>query len=205
MKTIHYYFDFLSPFSYFSWKKVQELKRDYNIVYKPIVLGKVLNHWEIKGPGLVPPKRDYLFKFCLRYAKLNSIDFQSPLKVPFNSLYCLRLALESKNQEKIIESLWRYIWVLRGDPEDPDQITSFLQKEGLPSDLIEKSFEREKKVLLKNNTKEAIEEGIFGVPSFRIEKEVFWGLDAIGHLKLFLNKEYPLKSQEFTVFNNSLL
>src|SRR4051812_35620264 len=94
MKRLNFYFDFLSPFSYFAWTKIASNK-ELIIDYKPVALGPLLNHWSIKGPGEIEPKREFLLKQCLRFAAKNNIDFTTPKTHPFNSLYALRLALKS--------------------------------------------------------------------------------------------------------------
>ena len=112
MKELNFYFDFLSPFSYFAWINLQRYP-ELTIHYKPVALGPLLNHWGIKGPGEVEPKREFLLKQCLRYAASNKIEFTTPKTHPFNSLYALRLALKSSAgelQSEVIKTLWQAGW-----------------------------------------------------------------------------------------------
>lgn len=189
MKDLTFYFDFLSPFSYFAWSKLQTL--DLNIQYKPVALGPLLNHWQIKGPGEITPKREFLLKQCLRYSELHKLPFTTPKTHPFNSLYALRLALKGvagNKQGKVIEVLWKAGWQDRIDMAEPDELLKALRDQGLPADeLYEKSFTREAKVELKANIQEAINSGVFGVPSFVAGNELFWGNDSIGDLMRFMD------------------
>jgi 2-hydroxychromene-2-carboxylate isomerase len=50
----------------------------------------------------------------------------------------------------------------------------------------------EAKQLLRLNTQQALEEGVFGVPSMTVDGEVFWGLDSFPHLEQYLAGEDPL-------------
>lgn len=192
MKEINFYFDFLSPFSYFAWTKVQTMAKEMGLKvnYKPVALGPLLNHWEIKGPGEITPKREFLLKQCLRYAAKNNIEFTTPKTHPFNSLYALRLALKGvaqDHQEKVVASLWRAGWQKRIDMGEPEELLAALRADDLPADeLYERSFSREAKAELKANIQEAIGFGAFGVPSFVVHDELFWGQDSMEDLRQYI-------------------
>ncbi len=190
MKELIFYFDFLSPFSFFAWEQLHK-RKDLRIIYKPVALGPLLNHWGIKGPGEVTPKREFLLKQCLRYSTKKGIPFTTPKTHPFNSLYALRLTLSSTAgnlQHQVIETLWRAGWQKRIDMGDPDQLQIALKEAGLPAEeLYEKSFSKEAKVELKNNIQQAINHGAFGVPTFIYSDELFWGNDSIAELDEYIN------------------
>lgn len=202
MKDLNFYFDFLSPFSYFAWVKLEESKQknDFKIHYKPVALGPLLNHWQIKGPGEVTPKREFLLKQCLRFSAKNNIPFTTPKTHPFNSLYALRFCLKSvagELQESVIAALWKAGWQERIDMGEPDEIMKALSLANLPAEeLYEKSFTREAKLELKSNIQEAIGFGAFGVPSFVVEDELFWGHDAIADLMDYLKGIDPLDREK---------
>ena len=199
MKDFNFYFDFLSPFSFFAFKRLSQLE-NITIHYRPVALGPLLNHWSIKGPGEVTPKREFLLKQCLRYAAKNKMSFTTPKTHPFNSLYALRLALKStagELQPQVIKTLWEAGWEKRIDMGEPDELQTVLKEAGLPAEeLYEKSFSKEAKVELKANIQEAISFGVFGVPSFVAGDELFWGNDAIESLMDYLSGEDPLDRQK---------
>ena len=192
MKELNFYFDFLSPFSYFAWLKMRTLAQELQltVIYKPVALGPLLNHWQIKGPGEVTPKREFLLKQMLRYTTRNGIEFTTPKTHPFNSLYALRLCLSEvagPHQEKVIETLWTAGWQKRIDMGEPEELLQVLRENNLPADeLYEQSFSRQAKSELKNNIQEAISKGVFGVPSFVVGDELFWGNDSMDDLKNYL-------------------
>lgn len=192
MKELNFYFDFLSPFSYFAWLKLQKLAPELGVKvnYRPVALGPLLNHWQIKGPGEVTPKREFLLKQCLRYAAKNDFLFTTPKTHPFNSLYALRLALSGvagAHQERVIAALWQGGWQKRIDMGEPDELLAELKHHDLPAEeLYEKSFTKEAKVELKQNIQEAISKGAFGVPSFVLGNELFWGNDSLDDVKNYI-------------------
>lgn len=190
MKKLNFYFDFISPFSYFAWPQLSRLE-GVEINYYPVPLGSLLNHWGIKGPGEVTPKREFLLKTCLRMAERLNINFTTPQTHPFNSLYALRLSLKSvagESQQEVIDCLWRAGWSERIDMGNPDSLLNSLRLANLPADeLYEKSFSKEARLELKSNLARALEFGVFGVPSFVVDNELFWGNDSLQDLQAFIN------------------
>jgi 2-hydroxychromene-2-carboxylate isomerase len=202
MKNLIFYFDYLSPFSYFAWLKVKALTQelDLKVNYRPVALGPLLNHWQIKGPGEVQPKREFLLKQMLRYSVKNNIPFTTPKTHPFNSLYALRLSLSAVTgayQERVIETLWKAGWEKRTDMGEPEELLRVLRENNLPADdLYERSFSKEAKAELKSNIQEALSKGVFGVPSFLVGDELFWGADSMEELKDFINGEDKLDREK---------
>jgi 2-hydroxychromene-2-carboxylate isomerase len=204
MKEFSFYFDYLSPFSYFAWHRMRRMTEfaDVKIHSKPVALGSLLNFWGIKGPGEVEPKRIFLLKQMLRYADQEKIPFTTPKTHPFNSLYALRLSLSSvagASQAAVIEALWCAGWQERCDLGEPDELIAILRGRGLPAeDLFERSFSREAKQELKANIQEALSAGAFGVPSFVVGDELFWGNDSVPELVAFLQGRDQLDRQKLS-------
>jgi 2-hydroxychromene-2-carboxylate isomerase len=209
MKELNFYFDFLSPFSYFAYLRIKPLAQELGmkINFKPVALGPLLNHWQIKGPGEVTPKREFLLKQCLRYAKTHDLEFTTPKTHPFNSLYALRLAMKGvagDHQENVIDTLWKAGWQKRIDMGEPDELLKALTDNDLPAnELYEKSFTKEAKVELKANIQEAISKGAFGVPSFVVDDELFWGNDSLADLKNYLQGTDKLDREKLNDLLNS--
>jgi 2-hydroxychromene-2-carboxylate isomerase len=191
MEKINFYFDYLSPFSFFAWKKIVKKPDLYHFI--PVSLGVILNHWQIKGPGEIAPKRLFLLKSCLRYAKKNNISFGTPKVHPFNSLYALRLSLKEvagADQFRVIDALWNFGWVKREDLSNPESVIKWLNQNELPGELLyEKSFLPDSKKALKTNIQNAIDQGVFGVPSFTFKNELFWGNDSMDDLFAWIDGE----------------
>lgn len=187
MKKIEFFFDFLSPFSYFSWKNHKKFidVNKYHIIYRPVLMGRLFAHHGFPGPGEITAKRNYELKKCFKYAAKNSIPFTPPSSFPFNPLAIIRMATQTaagEQQEQMIEKIFNLVWGEGQVLEDPDLIKE-LTRQG---EIFEASFTKEAKLELKQNIKDAINSDIFGVPSFKVDSEFFWGNDSFEDLSNYL-------------------
>lgn len=184
MKTVEYYFDFLSPFSYLSWQHSTVITRNPNLelILKPVMMTTLFQNHGIKAPGEVAPKREFMLKQVFRYCHKNNIPLCPPAIHPFNPLYVLRLATKAASREKqfqVIDAIWDIGWAKGLDIGNPDLLETELSTRGLNGkQLLENSFTREAKTELKNNIQEAKDRSLFGVPSWVYQGELFWGNDA---------------------------
>lgn len=204
MKKIDFYFDFLSPYSYLAWTWVREGKYDFN--FYPISMASIIASYETKGPAQIEPKRNYLFREILRRTAIEKIPFTTPKELPFNSLYALRLSLRSVSQhqqKEIIDTIYRAGWEHGLDIGSDDVLKEVLKTANLYSnDLIERMEDRAARAELKANNAKALSFGVFGVPTFLVDNELFWGHDSIKHLELYLKNEDPMDLNKYESFLN---
>jgi 2-hydroxychromene-2-carboxylate isomerase len=204
MNKIEYYFDFLSPFSYLSWVNTRD--QNYEFEYFPVSLPNIISHYETKGPGQIKPKRDFLARELFRYKTIHNIPFMFPKNIPFNSLYALRLSLKSvagESQKKLIDIFFRAAWEHGLDLGDSSVIEKLLLDNGFDkTSLMDKISSKEVKLELRSNIDRALKQEVFGVPSFIVDNELFWGNDSIKYLNMKLNHEDPLPKNEYEKFLN---
>ena len=195
---IYFYFDFISPYSYFAWRKLPALAKKYNreIEACPIVFGKLLDKWGQLGPAEIPPKNCWLNKYCLRYAAINGFEFNPPKTHPFNPLAALRMSLKEVSgvdQLKVIETIFKGGWSRGADLGDLSTLISLLNKQSIDGEIFSKKISKtEIKNLLINETNKAIRKGVFGVPTIIIDDNLFWGNDQMDHIELLLDGKDPL-------------
>lgn len=193
MNSLDYYFDYLSPYSYFSWQQFCKLTNSLDntkIHIYPVAMSRLFDHWEIKGPALIDPKRDFMLKNCFRYAKKHNISFTPPKVHPFNPLYALRLSTiecAGEQQQAVVNALWEAIWQKSIPGDNPEALIEYLtEKEIDGAALMERASSKEVRSALKHNCKRAIEQSVFGVPTFKYNDELFWGVDSIGNLNSYI-------------------
>lgn len=210
VQTIGMYFDFTSPYSFLALEELFAKKEILeNIELRPVMVGKVISMAGGIGPGEIKVKRDYLFKDCLRRASLLGLKLKSPARMPFNPMPLLRMviACDAKNGEtvKLARAIFHYGWIRGEDYEDYEALKNYICKElGYSGeDYDELDNYKEARKILKSNIKEASELGAFGVPTFTVDQEIFWGLDSLNFLSHYLEvgNDKELET-EFTRFIN---
>ncbi len=179
---LDWYFDFISPFAYLQLCHFDRLPSNTCLNYKPILFAGLLNHWNNIGPAEIPPKRIFTYKHCYWYARKHNIEFTMPPAHPFNSLSALRLAIACNCEpfaiRTIFDTIWKHGFEL-GSAQANEYLESQLGLKNIAS-LVSQPAVKDK---LKQNTEQAAERGIFGVPTFSLKQsasqyENFWGLDA---------------------------
>ena len=65
---------------------------------------------------------------------------------------------------------------------------------------MDKVNTKEMRKALKLNVQEALSKGVFGVPSFVIGDELFWGNDSIPYMESYLNSEDSLDLNKYEAF-----
>jgi 2-hydroxychromene-2-carboxylate isomerase len=207
MQEFEFYYDFLSPYSYlgFQWLKKNKLLLEtlkYRVVFRPVVLGQIIKSYDTKGPAEIPTKRNFLFKDCLRYSKLNNIPFTTPKTLPFNSLYVLRMSLALKGEEqfRFIDEVFKAGWASGEEIGEPEDLEKLLISLDFNKNLLDAASDKEFRKELKMNNKMALEKGVFGLPAFYVNNELFWGNDSTKYLEYFIKGEDLLDKEKYQNF-----
>jgi len=182
-KKIDFYFDFISPYTYIAYKKIQSLPADIKINYKPVFLGGLHNLQGITAPAFIKPKLKHMMNDCLLISKKNNFDFKWNSKFPINSLNIMRgyFSISSSNQAKYIETLFDAYWRDDLDISKEEILIPLLEQCKIDKDIFFKTIKdpviKEK---LKDATKNAHKKEIFGAPTFIVNNKIFWGQDRLG-------------------------
>ena len=193
MRSAIWYFDFISPFAYICLHRLKELPQDVAIAYKPVMFAGILNHWGQKGPAELPTKRRYTYRWSQWWAQSLGLPLRYPAAHPFNPLHHLRLAIACGSQPDAVRRIFDAIWTTGADMTDAAAFAKLREDLEVPVQRLE---DAEVKDLLRKNTEEAIRRGVFGVPTFEVEGELFWGADSIEYLKDFLANPAVIRSEE---------
>ena len=175
-----WYFDYISPYPYLQMASFDRLPKDLKITAKPVLFAGLLGHWESKGPAEISAKRRQTYRYCHWLAQKKGVPFKTPPRHPFNPLTLLRLTIALGAELETIQTIYTHVWGTGHDGQDPVSIEKLGKSLGIETlekmnDLIS---EPSVKLQLRQNTEEAIAKEVFGVPSFVIDDEVFWGEDA---------------------------
>ena len=192
-RHIEFYFDPVSPYVWLASTQLERIKKHsgFEIIVKPILFAGLLKANDHKGPAEIPAKRRYIFTDILRRAASYGLEVQGPPTHPFNPLLALRTSISIEDNEtrlKFAKLLLDAVWVEGKDITRERNIRDLAKACDLdPEWLLSCAQNLETKQKLAGATQAAIELGIFGVPTFRINEQIFWGDDRIDELIRYLN------------------
>ena len=196
---IRFVFDYISPFAYLAWKQLPALAHRHGseIVPHPALFAAMLNQHGHKGPAEIPPKREYIFKQCVRAAHRMGVPLTPPPGHPFNPLLSLRVTalpeLDADTRRRVVEGLFDATWGTGAGVDTPERVRAVLDALGLDGAvLVESATAPESKARLAALTEDAIARGAFGVPTLFVNDELFWGMDALVDVDAVLAGEDPL-------------
>ena len=183
-KSIEFYFDFISPYSYLAYQKLKTLNKDnfFKIVYKPILLGGLHNLGGITAPAFNVRKMKNMKDDCKLIADKNKIQFQWNENFPINSLYLMRgyLVIDENLKKNFFEVCFDYYWKENIDISNEKNVIEILDTCSINKINFFKDIENNKvKDKLKKLTILAFEKDIFGAPTFIVNNKIFWGQDRL--------------------------
>ena len=186
-KTVTFCFDFGSPYSYLAYNYLSVIKEaGAEIEIKPVLLGAIFKATGNQPPATVQKKGQYMFNDIQRWAEKLDLKFKMNPFFPILTVPHMRGAiLAQKNDilEKYMQCMFDSIWVKALNLNDQEILTKVASESGMdPNDFAEGISSDETKDSLRSNTQFAIDKGAFGVPTYFLENEMFWGIDSIKFL-----------------------
>ena len=111
--------------------------------------------------------------------------------------------VSGKYQTKVIDTIFHKGWSNGNDLGDITTLVAILEEKSLDGLSFSRHISKpEIKKLLIEETDMAIEKGVFGVPSFIINDNLFWGNDQMEHIELLLAGNDPLDKEKLDIFLN---
>lgn len=202
MREVHFWFDYISHNAYLAWHGLQDLAEEFDLVVvsEPVVFAGLLNHYGTKGPAELPAKGEWMLKNVLRKARRANIPIAAPKSHPFNPLLNLRASLSLSDRQQrnpFVDRLFTAIWAESMNPSCEDTISQCANDVGLDAQaLLNSAADPDIKDALHDQTRAAINAGIFGVPSMVYQDEVFWGYDDLEFLRERLRAEPDISQQD---------
>ncbi|WP_323121750.1 2-hydroxychromene-2-carboxylate isomerase [Burkholderia alba] len=172
-----WFYDFLSPFTYLLLEQHDKWP-NMPFALVPVSLPDLHRHWGQRPAAEVPAKRVFTYRHALFRAEQLGIPFKMPPAHPFDSSKALRLAIALQADLVTVREIFRFIWRDGRDPSTPDGFAALCARLGVEhgESLIDFEETREQ---LRRNTADAIALGVFGVPTFWLNTQLFWGEDAL--------------------------
>ncbi len=187
-KTVEFFFDYASTFSYLAWAKLPDFTRrtGAQVIHRPMLLGGL---WKIVGnhsPTDVPAKRAWLLKDMELSSKKHGIPFRLNSRFPVASLHLMRGAMVAQEEdylEKYSETIFNALWRDDKDLGDPAVLALVFHAAGIDGQRVTaRTAETAIKDKLKACTEEAAQRGAFGAPTFFVGDQMFWGHDRMDYV-----------------------
>ena len=193
MKSVTFYFDFISPYSFLASQLIERVPayREIPFEYRPVVFGSMLAKLGAKGPGEIPSRRRIGLQDLILLCQHYELPLEGPPTQPFNSVYAARSVCAVEDHEKrgeLMRLYFRKAWSEGANLEDLDVLRACLAELGIDQDPDEASSRRECRAELKANTKQALDQDAWGVPTFVVDDLIFFGHDRLGLLRAYLDE-----------------
>ena len=180
-----WYFDIISPYAYLHFKLHDKIAAPLEIEYVPVLFAGLLKAHGMKGPAEITEKRRHTYHMCVWFAREHGIPFRLPPAHPFNPLHALRLLIGAGGNRANIEAVFDCIWKDGQDVNNPAVFAALAARLGV-SNAAETIARLEVKQQLITNTERALQCGVYGVPTFEIGDELFWGADTLPMMNAWL-------------------
>ena len=193
-KTLELIFDFGSPNAYLTLKVLPGLlaRTGASLVITPCLLGGIFKATGNKAPMIqyagAPAKLAYERLEMQRFIERHGLSkFCLNPHFPVNTLTIMRGAIVAEDEGRLtdyVEAVNRAMWEEGLKMDDPEVIAAFLSANGFDGPrMLARTQEADIKATLARNTEAAVERGVFGIPTFFVGDEMFFGKDRLDQVE----------------------
>jgi len=187
---VEFLFDFGSPNAYLSHRVIPEIEARTGVrfAYVPVLLGGLFKLTGNQPPmiafGNIKNKMPYEMLETRRFVARHKLDkFTMNPHFPVNTLQLMRAAVAAEADGALpayVEAVYQHMWERPKKMDDPQIFRAALLESGLDAErLIARSQDQDVKDRLAANTQRAFERGAFGIPTFFVGDEIFFGKDRL--------------------------
>jgi len=187
-------FDFGSPNAYLAWKVIPEIEARTGAAFDavPCLLGGIFkatgNQSPMTANANIPAKMAYEMLEMRRFIDRHGLTrFQMNPHFPINTLQLMRIAVAAKRDGSlapVMSAVFPAMWEDGKKMDDPAVVGETLALAGLPAErLFAAANEPDVKAALIANTEGAVARGAFGIPTFFVGDEMWFGKDRLGEVE----------------------
>ncbi len=180
---VKFYFAYTSPFSYLAFEPACDLELTHRVKLRFIPYGVNIRktYGDLDRPDADRRKVRYLYLDARRFAKERGLVIYPPRKIFscrlafYGGLFALAHNRFREYSKRVFERFWRQ----ELDVENPDAIEGILAEVGLDGQDFRAYVNTKARDELERCFQEAEQDQVFGVPTFVVDGELFWGNDRI--------------------------
>jgi 2-hydroxychromene-2-carboxylate isomerase len=192
--TIEFIFDFASPNAYLAYRALPSIleRTDARLIINPCLLGGIFKATGNQAPTVafapVKGKLEYEMLELRRFVAKHGIDkFRFNPHFPVNTLMLMRgflAAREAGQEASYLEMGLQGLWEEGLKLDDPEILARRIDSAGLSSASLLAAAQTDRvKLKLADNTAAAVARGVFGIPTFFVGGEMFFGKDRLGQVE----------------------
>jgi 2-hydroxychromene-2-carboxylate isomerase len=193
-EPIQFYFDFSSPYGYFAALKIDSLAAGFErqVRWRPMMLGAAMKVTGAKPIAEIELKGDYCKRDWDRLARYMEVPWTLPDPFPIATLAAARAFYWLDDDDpalakRFAQAAYHTYFGEGRDITDPETVAGFAEPLGIDRDaLLTAVRDPAIKQRLKDETAEAIGNGVFGSPFIVIDGEPFWGADRLWMIRRWL-------------------
>lgn len=187
--SVRCYADPVSPYAWLALRALDAIDAaGAALTVVPVLFAGLLNAHGNLGPAEIEAKRRYLFRDVMREAARRGLPFAGPPGHPFNPLTALRMCTavdDAAGRRTLLVAFTCATWERGENLMDDGTLVRLAGKAGFDgAALLAAAQTATVKAALADATAQAAADGVFGVPTFRIDgdDELFWGADRLDAL-----------------------
>ncbi len=203
MKTIEFFFDISSPWTYLAFHNLQPLAAELKarVEWKPVLVGGIFNSVNPSVYAMrehpVPLKQAYMLKDLQDWAREAGLKIVMPPKVfPVNSVKamrgCLWLAQQAGNTAAMLPfatAAFEAYWAREEDISQDDVLATLCESRQISVKAFFAGIAQQSiKDQLKANSEEVMRRGGFGSPTMFVGDSMYFGNDRLPLVRTALEK-----------------
>jgi len=193
-RTLEFIFDFGSPNAYLALKVVPQIaqRTGAEIRLVPCLLGGIFKLTGNQAPmtafGGVKGKLEYEALETRRFVEKHGLAaYRFNPHFPVNTLLIMRGMIAAQRAgvaDRYLDAVLAAMWEDGRKMDDPEVFVAVLDAAGLDGQaLLQATQDPQVKAELAANTEAAAARGVFGIPTFFVGDEMFFGKDRLGQVE----------------------